>query len=1332
MLRRMLGGGADHDSGADPDSATPSWADLFAVGNWDAAQERIRLHPEEAQVKDSTGQLPLRLAIECDAPGPFINALEAAFPLEQWSLLDALKVCSGGTAQSRQESAGGDGEGTDMFGPVPLEFVQKTLKLITPASCAEEDANGSLVLHSIMNYKHMPSELTLAVMEANPSACKQRVRAGHSAGDLPLELAIRFGLSVKVIEAMVKRELQEIDTTTKSGVTFRSLLLNSRFAEHRDLAVAWTDADMSIPDPTDERWAEASSKDNQLHKALRCSDWDDARERLAAHPEEAAELDPFGRLPLQEALRDPSTPAELTVEIIKANPAACRTKDKDGDVALVVAVVGPVGLRGQIGGPKSLPAAVVDAVENAYPLELWCTSLHDAIPLAKGSSKLLKKILAMVTTESCAQQEGFPDGTGSMSTKLRQFKSWRQCAWRLPLHVALRDKTTPPQLTLAILAAHPDAQDVSELDEQQAFDLAVHHEQPTSVITAMLESRLEGIDGATNNSGATYRNILLGSKSEAHRQLAETWNCELGVYDVENGEPVHLSATAVARYARDVLRKRRVCLKYMKNLQQFEAEVNRRFDKHGKRLPAEAVIEILAWHMPAGESLVDADGVAQQPECTVTGAEYPYVLVLERGERSLHEACARERIAGYAAEQIVFIFRSLLQCVHTLHLAGIVHGDIKQRNVLRLNSRTEATQRWIMCDMDASAFVGDQIGRKTSSAYAPPELARRRYSGNSDSLQSAETSFDVWSLGVVLFELCTGHSLFAQDTSNDELIEEVDQTRLCTWDTIADDDLQHVLKEAVNATPQMVNDAQNLIRWCLKGNPDERPNVMQMLQHHLLDPSADAPQPMPMRFAAFMSHCQADSSGVVGTLFHEYRKLGLHCWLDMKQEQLTLEGMRRGVRASAVFLLILSERVLASWFCQQELLMAIEEGKPIQLIVEQEPRFHPFDRTAWERSKGRSERVIKGGNGDDQQSELVLQVVMDDEVPWQSSRGNEQLCKVIADTIDDCLASAVTYRRRDFEQEAMMREVCRRNGIVLPALPVQRRPASQPPVRVAAICNPETSADMLDDLKMALQSTERVEVTQNLHSADRVLLLLTAGVLKQTASVEHLEQTIERDKAAHTDRIVAIFNEETWRFGNQEHKSAPARVQECINDHEALTYRPRDPCGPDCHEHPAMIAHLLRMLGVIASETSLPTYSEEVVTPVATVREQLETSQQQLAACKQERMAAILEAKAAVSRERALAAQNAALLARLAAFEAVPPEPEIETILVKDRHGEEIATVLRSDSVSNVKAKVQKMTGIDPSRQRIVYAGMQLKDGKRLSDYNLSLEEREWLTLIAN
>ena len=56
-------------------------------------------------------------------------------------------------------------------------------------------------------------------------------------------------------------------------------------------------------------------------------------------------------------------------------------------------------------------------------------------------------------------------------------------------------------------------------------------------------------------------------------------------------------------------------------------------------------------------------------------------------------------------------------------------------------------------------------------------------------LSVARPSFDVWSLGVVLFELCAGHALFRQDTSNDELVEDTDRTRLCTWHTVGEQQL---------------------------------------------------------------------------------------------------------------------------------------------------------------------------------------------------------------------------------------------------------------------------------------------------------------------------------------------------------------------------------------------------------------------------------------------------------------------------------------------------------------------------------------------------------------
>ena len=71
-----------------------------------------------------------------------------------------------------------------------------------------------------------------------------------------------------------------------------------------------------------------------------------------------------------------------------------------------------------------------------------------------------------------------------------------------------------------------------------------------------------------------------------------------------------------------------------------------------------------------------------------------------------------------------------------------------------------------------------------------------------------------------------------------------------------------------------------------------------------------------MCYHAFLSHAQADASGTVAHVFHCYAALGLHSWLDMRQKKLTLAGMREGVLASDVFLLVLSKSVLRSWFCK--------------------------------------------------------------------------------------------------------------------------------------------------------------------------------------------------------------------------------------------------------------------------------------------------------------------------------------------------------------------------------------------------------------------------------
>ena len=142
----------------------------------------------------------------------------------------------------------------------------------------------------------------------------------------------------------------------------------------------------------------------------------------------------------------------------------------------------------------------------------------------------------------------------------------------------------------------------------------------------------------------------------------------------------------------------------------------------------------------------------------------------------------------FSQAEIIAIGMRVAEVLEYAHQQGIVHRDIKPSNLL-----IDGQGRLRVCDFGIAGVPGAQGDRRLTLAYASPERLDK---------ERVDLRSDIWSLGVVLFELATGRLPF----------EDTDSSRLRG--------LIHAAQ--VPDMPGLMPGLAAVIRRCLSKDPEER------------------------------------------------------------------------------------------------------------------------------------------------------------------------------------------------------------------------------------------------------------------------------------------------------------------------------------------------------------------------------------------------------------------------------------------------------------------------------------------------------------------------------
>jgi serine/threonine-protein kinase len=146
--------------------------------------------------------------------------------------------------------------------------------------------------------------------------------------------------------------------------------------------------------------------------------------------------------------------------------------------------------------------------------------------------------------------------------------------------------------------------------------------------------------------------------------------------------------------------------------------------------------------------------------------------------------------------QVLQVSKAMLSALAQAHSSGVVHRDLKPENVLLSDDgRIKVTDFGLARELSSNTDTGSLVG---TVAYLAPEVIRRG---------KADTPSDIYSFGIMLFEMLTGQQPFRGD----------DAIQIAFMHTSERVPSAKALNQKADSS------LDKLMLWCTEPNPDNRP-----------------------------------------------------------------------------------------------------------------------------------------------------------------------------------------------------------------------------------------------------------------------------------------------------------------------------------------------------------------------------------------------------------------------------------------------------------------------------------------------------------------------------